>query len=85
VRGASVRTALIVRLAFVRQHDDITGLEVRCGVLEEAEVLAGCVVESVAEPGHTTTLRLRGSGHKIAVRGDSTSYVAGRMRKMTLR
>jgi hypothetical protein len=27
------------RLSPVRQHDDVTGLEVRCGMLEEAEVL----------------------------------------------
>jgi hypothetical protein len=47
VRGASVRTALIVRLASVRQHDDITGLKIRRRVLEGAEVLAGCIVESV--------------------------------------
>jgi hypothetical protein len=31
----------------VSEHDDIAGLEVRRGVLEEAEVFAGCVVEMV--------------------------------------
>ena len=35
------------RLTSVRDHDDITGLEVRRRVLEEAEVVAGCVVETV--------------------------------------
>jgi hypothetical protein len=35
------------RLASVRDHDDITGLEVRRRVLEEAQVFAGCVVETV--------------------------------------
>jgi hypothetical protein len=33
----------------VGEHDYITGLEVGCGVLEEAEVVAGCVVEAVAK------------------------------------
>jgi hypothetical protein len=35
------------RLPSVGEHDDITGLEVRRGVLEAAEVVAGCVVETV--------------------------------------
>jgi hypothetical protein len=34
-------------LPSVREHDDITGLEVRRGMLEEAKVGAGCVVEAV--------------------------------------
>jgi hypothetical protein len=32
------------RLPSVRDHDDITGLEVRRRVLEEAEVITGCVM-----------------------------------------
>jgi hypothetical protein len=35
------------RFASVPEHDDITGFEVRRRVLEEAEVIAGCVVETV--------------------------------------
>jgi hypothetical protein len=35
------------RFAPVRDHDDITGFEVRRRVLQEAEVVAGCVVETV--------------------------------------
>jgi hypothetical protein len=31
----------------VRDHDDITGLKVRRRVLEETEIIAGCVVETV--------------------------------------
>jgi hypothetical protein len=31
----------------VRDHKDIPGLEVRRGVFEEAEIVAGCVVEAV--------------------------------------
>jgi hypothetical protein len=34
-------------LSSVREHDDIAGLDVRRGVLTEAEVVAGCVVEAV--------------------------------------
>ena len=35
------------RLPSVSEHDDITGLEVRRRVLDEAEIIAGCVVEAV--------------------------------------
>lgn len=35
------------RLPSVRDHDDITGLEVRCRVFQEAEVVTGCVAEAV--------------------------------------
>jgi hypothetical protein len=35
------------RLPSVRDHDDITGLEVRHRMLEEAQVVAGCVVETI--------------------------------------
>jgi hypothetical protein len=35
------------RLPSVREHDDITELEVRRRVLEEAEVITGCVMETV--------------------------------------
>jgi len=35
------------RLSSVRDYDDITGLKVRRRMLEEAEVVAGCVVETV--------------------------------------
>jgi hypothetical protein len=46
------------RLASVRDHDNITGLEVRRGVLEEAEVVTGCVVEAVDGHGAPSIDRL---------------------------
>jgi hypothetical protein len=35
------------RLASIRDHDDITGLDVRRRVFQEAEIIASCVMEPV--------------------------------------
>jgi len=44
---SSKTTPAIERLPAIREHDDITRLDVRGRVLEESEVVAGGVVEAV--------------------------------------
>ena len=53
------------RLSSVGEHDNIAGLEVRRRVLEEAEVVPGCVVEAVDR--HWTQYRLVGGAPRPPV------------------
>jgi len=54
-------------LPTVREDDYITRLDVRRGMLDQAEVVAGRIVEAVAVHVHAPTVRPHGSGHKMAV------------------